>query len=314
MIPSPERPVLLDGGLATQLEATGHALDTALWSAALLHDDPGAVAEAHTAYLEAGAEIVVTASYQASRQGLARLGMDAAAADRLTASSVRLAREACERYAAAHPARAARRVAASVGPYGAVLHDGSEYRGHYGIDRAALRRFHAPRLDVLDRAGADLLAVETIPSLDEARVLAGLLATCRTPAWVSFSCRDEHSISDGTPIAAAAGLFAGHPVVFAVGINCTAPRYLRSLIESLRAAVPDKAVVAYPNSGEIYDAQRNAWSGTADTAAFAGAAADWFAAGAAFIGGCCRIGPAHIASLRARWPESMGDPASAGDP
>lgn len=303
MTPAPERPVVLDGGLATQLEAAGHALDTALWSAALLHSDPRAIVEAHRAYLDAGAEIVTAASYQASRAGFAQLGIDAAGADRLIESSVTLAREACEHYAAAHPSRPARRVAASVGPYGAVLHDGSEYRGEYGVDRSALRRFHAPRLDVLDGAGADLLAVETIPSLDEARVLADLLETRRTPAWVSFSCRDEHSISDGTPVEAAAALFAGHPVVFALGVNCTAPRYLTSVIGAVRAAVPDKAIVAYPNSGEVYDASRNAWSGTADTGAFSAAAAGWFAAGATYIGGCCRIGPAHIASLRARWPE-----------
>lgn len=310
LTPAHDRPVLLDGGLATELEAAGHGLDTALWSAAMLRSNPAAIVQAHTAYLEAGAEIVTSASYQASRAGFRSFGTDAREADRLIESSVTLARQACERFAAAHNKRVGRSVAASVGPYGAVLHDGSEYRGNYGVSRATLRQFHGPRLQLLDGAGADLLAVETLPSLDEARVLAELLARCETRAWVSFSCRDAQSISDGTPIEVAAALFADHPQVFALGINCTAPRHLASLIGMLRAAVPGKSIVAYPNSGEIYDAVENQWSGTADTGAFANVAGEWFHAGAGYIGGCCRIGPAHIASLRARWPEPGNEHAA----
>jgi homocysteine S-methyltransferase len=294
--------VLLDGGLATELEAAGAALHTALWSAALLQSDPGTIRAAHRAYLDAGAEIVTSASYQASRAGFVRLGLSTAEADALILSSVQLAREACDAFAGCHPAMPPRRVAASVGPYGAILHDGSEYTGNYGVSTGDLREFHAGRLLLLDGSGADLLAVETIPSLAEARVLAALLADCRTPAWVSFSCRDERSINDGSPIDVAARLFAGHPTVVAIGVNCTPPRYLSSLIERLRESVPDKIIVAYPNAGEVYDATTGEWSGTADTARFAHAAVDWFAAGATWIGGCCRIGPAHIAALRARWP------------
>lgn len=293
---------MLDGGLATQLEAAGEVLDTALWSAALLQSKPDAILAAHRAYLDAGADIVTSASYQASRTGFCAQGLAPADADRLIASSVALARAACERFAEDRPASAPRRVAASVGPYGAVLHDGSEYTGDYGVTAGALREFHASRLALLDAAGADLLAVETLPSLAEARVIAELLAHCRTPAWVAFSCRDERSISDGTPIETAAGIFAGHPGVIALGVNCTAPRYLPGLLERLGESAPDMALVAYPNSGEVYDASTNSWSGTADTTAFQRAAGDWFAAGATYIGGCCRIGPAHIASLRARWP------------
>lgn len=299
-----QQPVLLDGGLATQLEAAGAVLDTALWSAALLHSDPGAIRAAHRAYLEAGAEIVTSASYQASRTGFRQLGLSAAEADRLIVSSVQLARDAREAFARAHPAVAPRRVAASIGPYGAILHDGSEYTGNYGVPDEDLHVFHAGRLLLLDGAGADILAVETLPSLAEARVLATLLAGCRTPAWVSFSCRDGHSISDGTPIEIAARVFAAHPNVFALGVNCTAPRYLPSLLARLRDSAPDKMLVAYPNAGEVYDAGSGTWSGTADTAGFARAAGEWFAAGAAWIGGCCRIGPGHIAALRARWPEA----------
>jgi homocysteine S-methyltransferase len=297
-----QQPVLLDGGLATELEAAGAVLDSSLWSAALLQSDPGAIRAAHRAYLDAGAEVVTSASYQASRAGFGRLGLASAEADKLIVSSVQLAREACDAFAACHPAMPPRRVAASVGPYGAILHDGSEYTGNYDVSTADLRLFHAGRLLLLDGAGADLLAVETLPSLAEARVLAALLADCRTPAWVSFSCRDERSINDGSRIEVAARLFAGHPTVFALGVNCTPPRFLPSLIERLRDSVPDKILLAYPNAGEVYEAATGEWSGTADTARFVDAAADWFAAGATWIGGCCRIGPAHIAALRARWP------------
>jgi homocysteine S-methyltransferase len=303
MTSKPGRPVLLDGGLATQLEAAGEVLDTVLWSAALLPARPAAIIAAHRAYLDAGAEVVTTASYQASRAGFHLLGLDGPAADRLITQSVALAREACDAWAAANPGRPARRVAASVGPYGAVLHDGSEYTGDYGVSQAVLRDFHAGRLALLDAAGADLLAVETIPSLAEAEVLARLLEATGTPAWVSFSCQDERRISDGSAIGEVAALFATHPQVFALGINCTAPRFATGLIGELRAAAPGKDVVVYPNSGEVYDAATNSWSGIADVELFARTAGDWFAAGAGWIGGCCRIGPAHIATLRERWPE-----------
>jgi S-methylmethionine-dependent homocysteine/selenocysteine methylase len=294
----PACPVILDGGLATELEAQGHRLDNILWSAELLRSNPEALRAAHGAFLEAGAEIITSASYQASRAGFDQLGVAAAEADRLIASSVDLAREACDEYRKLQPDAAPRRVAASVGPYGAVLHDGSEYRGDYGVPLAILRMFHQPRLRLLDAAGADILAVETIPSIDEARVLAELLVDCKTPAWVSFCCRDGQSISDGTDIAVAAALFSGHSNVFAVGVNCTAPQNLESLIRRLKIAVPDKEIVAYPNSGESFDATGNRWSGDAMLAEFTASAMNWFRAGADYIGGCCRVRPAHIQALR----------------
>lgn len=289
--------VVLDGGLATQLEAQGEDISTVLWSAALLCSNPQAIVAAHRAFLDAGAEIVTSASYQASRAGFAQLGIDADEADRLIASSVALARRACDEYSADNPDDAPRLVAASVGPYGAVLHDGSEYTGDYGVSRRVLEEFHAPRLAVLDRAGADLLGCETIPSYDEALVLAGLLANVDTPAWVSFSCRDGGAICDGTPIAEAAGIFAAHPRVAALGINCTAPQYVESLLRALREAAPDMPLVVYPNSGERYDAAKRSWSGTSAADEFAAAARRWQAAGAELIGGCCRVGPAHIGAI-----------------
>lgn len=291
-------PLLLDGGLATQLEAQGHDLGTKLWSAALLRSDPQAIVKAHRAFLEAGAECIISASYQASREGFMALGLSAAEADHLIARSVELAIAARDAFVHEHPERPfVPLVAASVGPYGAVLHDGSEYRGRYGLDRAALREFHEPRLRLLDQCGADLLACETIPDRDEAEVLGELLATAATPAWISFSCRDGRTICDGTPIADIAARFDDHPTVLAVGVNCTAPQHVTSLIREIRAAAPHKAVVVYPNSGERYEARDNSWHGTVTPLDCAAAARDWQAAGATLIGGCCRMGPPHIAAM-----------------
>ncbi|HNP36286.1 MAG TPA: homocysteine S-methyltransferase [Woeseiaceae bacterium] len=293
----PKVPVILDGGLATLLEARGHTLDSILWSAELLRSNPAALCDAHLEYLVAGAEIISTASYQASRAGFHQLGVAAVQADRLIASSVQIARDACDRHAKEHPALPPRKVAASIGPYGAVLHDGSEYTGDYGVPAAILKMFHKPRLKLLDSAGADMLAVETIPSIDEAEVLAELLADCQTPAWVSFSCRDGQHISDGTEIEKAAAIFHALPVVFALGVNCTAPQHVESLVAKLATAVPEKQIVAYPNSGESYSADDNRWGGGGALSDFTTAAARWVSAGATHVGGCCRVGPAEIRAL-----------------
>lgn len=291
-------PLILDGGLATQLEAQGHDLSGALWSARLLRSDPDAIVAAHRAFLDAGADVVISASYQASRAGFHQVGVDAATADGLIASSVELVRRAIGEYEAANPGSGPHYAAASIGPYGAVLADGSEYTGDYGISRDVLKRFHAERLALMDAARADVLACETIPSQDETAVLAGLLEDVTTPAWVSFCCRDGERIADGTPLADVAAMFRDHPRVVALGVNCTAPSHIGSLIPILREAAPDKAVVVYPNSGERYRADDSTWRGDADADGFAGAAQAWREAGAMLIGGCCRVGPDMIHQIR----------------
>jgi len=292
-------PILLDGGLATELEARGYDISTDLWSAGLLQSDPQAIIDVHRAFLDAGARCIISASYQASRQGFMSLGLSAKDADELIASSVSLARTARQQYlddnSGADPAPI---VAASVGPYGATLHDGSEYTGNYSIGQNALRDFHEERLPILDRAGADVLACETIPDYQEAQVLCELLENVKSPAWISFSCRDELHISDGTPLAEVADLFRDHPKVLAIGINCTAPRLISSLIDQVKAAAPDKAIVVYPNSGEKFDAEDRSWSGTVSPGECAAAAQSWRDAGAKLIGGCCRMGPQHIGAIR----------------
>lgn len=289
-----DRPLLLDGGLATQLESQGCDIENELWSASLLMFDPEAIVAAHCAYIDAGAECIATASYQASREGFAKIDLPAEEADALMLRSVLLAKEALERREA-NPDDIA--IAASLGPYGAMLHDGSEYTGNYGVSTETLRSFHEPRLQLFDTAGVDVLALETVPSLQEAAVLADLLGQYQTPAWVSFSCRDGTHISDGTPLSQAAALFKDHETVVALGINCTSPEYTTSLIRELRQATPDKFTLAYPNSGETYSATDNSWSGTVSPVDCASAASDWIKAGAMAVGGCCRMGPEHIASM-----------------
>jgi len=292
------RPILIDGGLATQCEAMGCNIDGDLWSAVLLQSNPRALVDAHRAYLDAGAEIIATASYQASRGGFMASGSSAADADDLIASSVALAKQAREEFLHDNPeSERVPLIAASIGPYGAVLHDGSEYTGQYDIAGEALREFHRCRLELLDNAGADLLACETIPSHEEAAILAELLREVTSPAWVSFSCRDEQHLCDGTLISDAARLFEGHSCVLAIGANCTAPDYILPIIGVIKAAAPDKAIVVYPNSGETYRSEDNSWSGTVTDLQCVQSAEQWINAGAKLIGGCCRIGPAQIAAM-----------------
>ena len=278
--------VVLDGGLATELERRGNGLSSALWSARLLTDAPDEIVAAHRAFFDAGAQVAITASYQASFDGFATVGLDRKDAARLMVRSVELARTA-----------AAGRgwVAASVGPYGAVLADGSEYRGDYGLSVDELRRFHRPRLEVLAGAGADVLAIETIPCLAEVEALLLEVERLNVPAWLSISC-DGIRTRAGEPAADAFAMARDVANVFAVGVNCIAPRDASELVE-LAATISGKPVVVYPNSGERWDAQQHAWSGGGSFQPTAVAA--WVQSGARLVGGCCRVSPADIDALAA---------------
>jgi len=294
-------PVVLDGGMSNALEDRGHDLSDALWSARLLRDAPGEVAAVHRAYFLAGADVATTASYQASEEGFARAGADRARARRLVADSVAVAREVRDSLSGDGRTRM---VAASVGPYGAVLADGSEYRGRYGLGRAALRDFHGPRVELLASAGPDLLAVETIPDTDEAEVLVELLDDVRTPAWLSYSVSGDRTRA-GQPLDEAFEVAAAARSVVAVGVNCCAPA---DVLPALRAArqVSDLPLVAYPNSGEAWDGAARRWVGRSGFDVELAVA--WVAAGARYVGGCCRVGPGDIARLSARLRDS-GRPA-----
>lgn len=291
-------PLLLDGGLSNELERQGCDLNHPLWSAKLLEADPEAIVQAHLSYLESGARCIITSSYQASLPGFMAIGYDEPAASQLILTSVQLAEEARHRFLALHPNAPRPLIAASIGPYGACLADGSEYRGNYGITDQALADFHQTRIDLLARSAADLLACETIPSFQEARVLSRILELVEKPSWISFSCKDENHISDGTSIAECAAHFAHHPTVFAIGVNCTSPQFISGLIRSLKTTSGNKKIVVYPNSGAVYHADTKTWSGLSDTSSCARMAKEWIRSGADIIGGCCGIGPEQIKAMR----------------
>ena len=287
--------IVLDGGLATELERRGHDLSDRLWSARLLLTDPDAIEAAHLAYFRAGARVATTASYQASIEGFAGAGLDRDEALRLIGLSVTLAGRARDRYRGESGDDGPLLVAGSVGPYGAMLADGSEYRGDYDPGDTALADFHRPRMEALVEAGADLLAIETIPTVREAEVLVALLDEMAIPAWLSYSCRDSASTSAGEPIEDAVAV-ATHPRLVAVGINCTAPRHLPGLLARARTAT-DLPLIAYPNGGERWDPRSRRWladdGGDYDPLVVA----SWAGLGARWLGGCCGTGPAEIAAL-----------------
>lgn len=288
--------VILDGGLATELERDGCGLDDPLWSARMLLDAPARITRVHARYVAAGVDLLTSASYQATIPGLVAAGRSAAEARVLLARSVELARAAA--LASDHPPL----IAASIGSYGAYLADGSEYRGDDGLEPAALADFHRPRLDALARAGPDLLAFETIPSHREAAAIAELLAASEgPPAWVSFSLQPgpgRPTISDRTALDDAIAPLLGHPRVIAVGVNCVGPSEILPALERLAARAPGLAPIVYPNSGERWEPR--GWAGpTTSPASFAALARTWVEAGAKIIGGCCRTGPAHVEALAA---------------
>lgn len=274
--------------MATELETRGHDLRDSLWSARILADQPEEIRSVHVAYLQAGAQVVVTASYQVSREGFAAAGRDPRSADEALRSSVRLARDATRTADAL--------VAASVGPYGAILHDGSEYRGDYGVSHQRLVDFHAERLEVLLCESPDLLAIETIPDVDEVEALVDALAQYPdAEAWLTMSCSDGAHTCAGQPVEAAVEMAMRAPGIRAVGINCTAPEYIGELLDRM-SAVTDLPLVVYPNAGRAWSPARG-WSGEA-TPVGADLLTLWRRnPQLSLVGGCCGVGPDAIAAI-----------------
>ncbi|MFD1886070.1 homocysteine S-methyltransferase [Paenibacillus wenxiniae] len=323
--------IILDGAMATELEKDGANLNDDLWSARLLLDNPKAIADVHRRYFEAGADCAITASYQATVRGFMERGLSVEDATELIARSVQLAvqerdvfwksymdaigaidaigatdatsaHDAEQRRGAgshASPARPRPFVAASVGPYGAYLADGSEYRGDYGLSEQQLYDFHYDRLRILIEAGADVLACETIPCLVEAQAIVRALEQFpNVYAWISFSARDDQHISSGEAVADCAAWLDGHEQVAALGINCTALEYIPSLIQEISKQT-SKPILVYPNSGEQYDPVTKTWHGTACAGSYGEHARTWYELGARLIGGCCRTTPQDIAEVQA---------------
>ncbi len=290
--------VVLDGALATELEQRGANLNDTLWSAKLLTENPDLIRQVHYDYIMAGANIITTASYQASYAGFANRGYSHDEATALMQLSVKLAKQARQQACADAHIDIPPLIAASIGPYGAYLADGSEYRGHYGLSKTALMDFHRPRIQVLLESGADLLACETIPCIEEAQALISLLKEFpNAQAWLSFSCQNEYQNCQGDDFAACIAEIESCKQVVAVGINCTPPQYIESLVR-IAASKTDKPIVVYPNKGENYDAVTKCWLPIGHgIEPFTVYAQRWFAAGARLIGGCCRTRPQDIADI-----------------
>ncbi len=306
--------LIIDGALATELERRGYDLEDSLWSAKILLEQPNAIKQLHYDYFKAGADCAITASYQATIEGFVKRGLNEKEAIALIQKSVKLAIEARDEFWRDESNRVGRSkpfVAASVGPYGAFLADGSEYRGNYGLAEKELMDFHRLRMKALIEAGADpstssgqvMLACETIPCLIEAQAIAKLLKEfLNVTAWVSFSARDEKHISEGQVFVDCVKQLENNNQIAAIGINCTSPKYISSLIREAKKAT-NKPILVYPNSGEIYDAAKNDWDGNPVYESFGEQAKEWYDAGARLIGGCCRTTPEDIRVI-ASWVRS----------
>lgn len=292
--------LVLDGAFGTELARRGFDTNDELWSAKALFEKPELVEAVHRDYYEAGADVSTSASYQATVEGFEKKGFTREQAKELIVRSVRLVQQARDAFWQQKAKRAGRPqplAAASVGPYGAYLADGSEYRGDYRASRAELADFHAERLDILVAAEPDILACETLPLLDEARaILEDLHRYPDMGAWISFSCKDPEHTCGGDDVADCARLLDRESQVAAIGVNCTAPQYVADLIHNIRAHT-EKPVVVYPNTGETYDAVTKTWHGSPTP--YRDFVRQWYEAGARLIGGCCRTTPDDIRGIAA---------------
>lgn len=281
----------IDGGLSGELEKLGHDLSDDLWSARLLRDDPNAIATVQRAYVESGARVLITASYQASRQGFAKIGLTDAQADELMRKSIFIARDVAQ----VAPNKVW--VAASVGPYGAVLGGGQEYQGNYGKSHAELVAFHRERIEVLASAHPDLFACETIPDLAEVQALLEVLADYpHIPAWITMSCKDDVHTCAGQNIAQLGRLTQEMENIVTIGVNCTMPEFVTPLFEKLRSTSA-KPFVVYPNTGRVWDGPNHCWIGEGLEVIPDVVVSQWVALGAKLIGGCCGLGPVAIEKL-----------------
>ena len=288
---------IADGAMATELEARGCDINDELWSAKILAENPALIEQVHYDYFEAGADIGISASYQATVPGFIKKGFTREESEKLIMDSVKLLINARNRYMEKHPEKDLPLAAGAVGPYGAYLADGSEYRGDYvSTDRNEIEKFHRERMILLKKAGADILACETLPCLWEAEIILKIAEEIDMPCWFSFSCRDGLRISDGTSIKECAELLNNRKLVKAVGANCTHPQYISDIIKNIRD-VSDKPVIVYPNKGEEYDAVNKIWLGARDGKDFRQWAGQWYNDGASIIGGCCRTSPSDIAKI-----------------
>ena len=287
--------LIIDGALATELEIRGCDLNDSLWSTKVLLEQPELIQDVHEDYFKAGADIAITASYQATLQGLSQRGLDQARSQEVISRSVELARNARRLARASSPQREML-IAGSIGPYGAYLANGSEYRGDYELSQDTFMNFHRFRSRALISAGADVLAFETIPSFPEALAIIELLKEHPgTDAWMSFTLRDGMHISDGTSLEMLGPYLDHSPEIVACGFNCVPIELISPALTEMRKYT-QKPLIAYPNSGEVWNSSENSWSG-AKRLAFDTLVPQWQSSGAKVIGGCCRTGPDDIRAI-----------------
>jgi homocysteine S-methyltransferase len=298
---------VLDGAMATELERKGFDLDGPLWSAHVLESSPQAISAVHRDYLEAGADCLLTASYQVSAEGFEKLGRNPRDAASDAANALRVSVTIAEQVRKEYLAKSPRRIwiAASLGSYGAMLHNGAEYHGNYTCSFDELVGFHSRRIAVLAETDADLVAFESIPSLEEAKaILVALRSHPNLPVYLSFTCRDGTHVSHGETMRTCAELLDKQPQVVGIGVNCTAPELIDSLVGEL-AQVTSKLLIVYPNSGEQWDAVHQRWHGDGQIQQFSEQAQRWKSAGAQWIGGCCRTGPEHVRAVANLWRQAL---------
>ncbi|WP_428025577.1 homocysteine S-methyltransferase [Arcobacter sp.] len=294
--------LIIDGATGTELERKGYDINDSLWSAKFLMENPKAISEVHKDYLEAGSDCITTLSYQATFEGFKERGLNEAQAKELLQSSVKLATQARDEFWSTNEStnRIKPLVAASIGPYGAYLADGSEFRGNYGLSEEELVTFHKKRMQALIEAKPDLLACETVPCLIEAKAYVKLLKEFpSTQAWISFSAKDGKHINSGESIKECAKFLDDKEQIVAIGINCTAPQYIESLINEIKE-VSTKPIIVYPNGGATYDGATKTWSTQANTKNYGKMAFMWYEKGASVIGGCCQTTPSDIEQI-ASW-------------
>ena len=283
--------VLLDGGLATELEHRGLNLDDPLWSGKALLENPDVIGSIHKEYLEAGSDIVTTATYQATYEGFAKRGCSENEYSELLRLSIAIAKKSCREFGKGL-------TAASIGCYGAHLVDGSEYRGNYGLSKRELIDYHRKKLEILTAANPDIIAFETIPCLIEAEAILELLLEFPDSAsWLTFSCRNENEISNGESFSECISAVSESPQIIATGVNCTPPQYITRLLQSVKQERNQRLIV-YPNSGEIWNDGQRCWDHNPDKRPVEEYAREWHKLGANIIGGCCRTTPSNIQAMK----------------
>ena len=288
--------VVLDGAMSTPLERLGADTNNDLWTAKALIDNEELVYEVHKMYFEAGADLIITDTYQANVQAFEKVGYSEKEARNLIKKAVKIAQKARDDYK--NKTGKHNYIAGTIGPYGAYLANGSEYRGDYELSTKEYQQFHLPRIEELATTGVDILAIETQPKLDEVLAILELLKEKypQQKVYVSYTLSDDDTISDGTPLPRAIHALEDYSQVIAVGINCVKLELVEPALKNMKE-ITDKHLIVYPNSSAVYDPKSKTWSQPKTSATFEELIPNWYEAGARIIGGCCTTGPKEIKAV-----------------